>query len=94
MIKPYLKWPKSGISAMSLFLILAGSILTWIILAASKNPADSGESGILLLPFAMPWIMVMPDNWLGLWTGLGCLLLNSVILLCLFGGLRFKRPGK
>ena len=39
---------------------------SWIFLVASKNPADSGESDLLLLPFAMPWIALLPTSWAGL----------------------------
>ncbi len=59
-----------------------------------KKAADSGEPGILLLPFAMPWIMFVLNNRLELWTGPGAILLNCLLLLCLFGGLWFKRPDK
>ena len=85
------KWSRNGIIATGLFLFLACLVLGWVILVASKNPADSGESGILLLPFAMPWIMIIPGNWLGPLSGLAAILFNSLIIYCVFGGLR---PGK
>ena len=70
---------------------MAGGLFPWIFLVASKNPADSGESGILLLPFAMPWIMWLPVHWLGLGAWIACILLNSFIIFCVLGGLRLHR---
>jgi hypothetical protein len=94
----YLKIRKSpaGLAVSSLFLLLALAVFSWIFFVASKNPADSGESGILLLPFAMPWIMWLPVEWLGLYSGLGCILFNTLVLYLLFGGLRlsFKKPSR
>jgi hypothetical protein len=78
--------------AAGLFWLSAAGVSAWVFLVASKNPADSGESGILLLPFAMPWITLLPSAWLGPWVGLGCIVLNSLILYCVFGGLRMAGP--
>jgi len=84
-----LKFSRGGLITAGLFLSSAASVLAWVFFVASKNPADSGESGILLLPFASPWIMLVPNSWLGPWTAFGCVLLNALILYCVFGGLRF-----
>jgi len=84
------KFSRCGFIAAGLFLLTAASILAWIFFVASKNPADSGESGILLLPFAMPWVAILPTSWIGLGTGLGCILLNALILYCVFGGMRTR----
>ena len=67
------------------------ALFAWIFLVASKNSADSGESGILLLPFAMPWVMWLPVEWLGLWAAVLCVSLNALIVYCLAGGLRFRK---
>lgn len=83
-----LKFSRGGVLAAGLFLSSAAAVFAWVFFVASKNPADSGESGILLLPFAMPWITLLPSGWLGPWVALGCVLLNSLILYCVFGGLR------
>lgn len=96
MLKLRIKKSLAGFIAGGLFLSLAAAVFCWIFFIASKNPADSGESGIMLLPFAMPWIMWLPVEWLGPLTGLACILLNALILYLLFGGLRFgkDRPKK
>ena len=88
---PTFRLSRGGFLATGIFLLAAASVFAWIFFSASKNPADSGESGILLLPIAMPWIAIIPSKWLGLWTGLGCILLNAFILYCIFGGLRIRK---
>ena len=88
------KFSRCGFFAAGLFLVAAASVFSWIFFVASKNPADSGESGILLLPFAMPWISIMPSSWLGPGAGLGSILLNALILYCVFGGLRFRKSAR
>jgi hypothetical protein len=81
----------AGLIAAGLFLLLAVSVFLWIFLVASKNPADSGESGLLLIPFALPWMMILPSRWIGPMTGLGSILFNALLLYLLFGGLRPKK---
>jgi len=88
---PAFKLSRGGMLAAGLFLLSAATVFAWIFLVASKNLADSGESGILLLPFAMPWITLLPSAWLGPWAALSCILLNSFVLYCVFGGLRMAR---
>lgn len=85
------KFSRSGVLAAGLLLLSFISVFAWVSFVASKNPADSGESGILLLPFAMPWISLVPGAWLGPMVAVGCVLLNSLILYCVFGGLRVAR---
>jgi len=85
------EFSRSGIVAAGLLLMSFTSVFAWVFFVASKNPADSGESGILLLPFAMPWISIVPSTWLGLPVAFACVLLNALILYCLFGGLRIVR---
>lgn len=87
-----LKRSRGGSIAAGLFLLAALAVFCWVFFVASKNPGDSGESGILLVPFAMPWVSIMPTEWLGLGAGLGSILLNSIILYCIFGGLRKRTP--
>lgn len=86
-----LKKSKSGLFAAGLFLLAFACLLSWVFFIASKNPADSGESGILLLPFGMPWVMWFPVEWLGPWIGFLSVALNAVVIYCLFGGLRFRK---
>lgn len=81
---------KTGFIAAGLFLFVFFALLAWVFFVASKNPADSGESGILLLPFGMPWVMWLPVEWLGPWSAILCVSLNALILYCLFGGLRLR----
>ena len=90
MLKLRIKKSLAGFIAGGLFLSLAVGVFCWLFFVASKNPADSGESGIMLLPFAMPWIMWFPVEWLGPLTGLACIVLNALLLYLLFGGLRFN----
>ena len=82
---------RAGFIVSGMFLLAVLVIFAWIFFVASKNPADSGESGIMLLPFAMPWIMWLPVEWLGPLSGLACIVLNAVILYLLFGGLQLGR---
>lgn len=85
-----LKSSRGGAIAAGLFVFAAVAVFTWIFFIASKNPADSGESGILLAFFAMPWISLLPSAWLGLMTAFACIALNAFILYCVFGGLRLS----
>jgi hypothetical protein len=91
---PAFRRSRGGLFAAGLFLLAAASVLSWIFFVASKDPADSGESGILLLPFAMPWISIIPSAWLGLGVGVGCILLNAFIIYCAFGGLRSRKSAR
>ena len=83
-----LRYSRCGALAATSFLLAAAGVFAWIFFVASRNPADSGESGILLLPFALPWVMLAPESWLGPSLGLACVLLNAVLVYCVFGGLR------
>jgi len=88
------KLSRGGFIAAGLFLVAAAAVFAWVFFVASTNPADSGESGILLLPFAMPWILILPESWLGLRVGIGCIFLNALILYCVFGGFRITRSAR
>ena len=83
-----IRFSLGGFIAAGIFLSLAVAVFGWIYFVASRNPADSGESGILLLPFAMPWIMIVPSAWVGPFTGMAMILVNALILYLAFGGLR------
>jgi hypothetical protein len=91
---PSLKFSRGGALAAALFLFAAFAVFAWVFLAASKNQADTGESGILLLPFSMPWVTLLPGAWVGPLVALGCILLNSLVLYCLFGGLRITKSAR
>jgi len=91
MMRLVLQMSKAGFIAAGLFLLAFLGLFAWIFFVASKSPADSGESGILLLPFAMPWVMWLPVDWLGLPAAFLCVSLNAVIVYCLFGGLCFRK---
>ena len=86
-----MRFSKMGLAVSGLFLVAFLSLFAWVFLVASKNPADSGESAILMLPFAMPWIGWLPTSWLGPWTALAAVLLNAAILYAVFGGLRLRK---
>ena len=85
------RFSRPGLTLASVFLLLASAVFAWVFYSASSNPADSGESGILLLPFAMPWIALVPDRWLGPGSGFGAILFNALILYALGGGVRFTK---
>jgi hypothetical protein len=87
-----LRRSKAGAFAAGLFLLAFGVLFAWVYFIASKNPADSGESGILLLPFAMPWVTWLPPEWLGPGMALLCVTFNGLIVYCVFGGLRLQKP--
>lgn len=86
-----LKRSLGGTIASGLFVGTAVAGFLWVFMIASKNPADSGESAIFLIFFAMPWIMMLPADWVGPLFALACFALNAFILYCLFGGLRPSR---
>ena len=90
-LRPVFRFSRSGFAAAALFLALFFGLFAWVFFVASKNPADSGESGILLLPFAMPWVTMLPQRWLGPAAGILSVLLNAFIIYLVFGGLRLKR---
>jgi len=90
-MRPEFRRSRPGAIAAGVFLFAFLALFAWIFFVASKNPADSGESGILLLPFAMPWVLWLPVEWLGLWAALLCVSLNALIVYCLAGGLRFRK---
>ncbi len=90
MLKPVFQLSRGGFVAAGLFLLLFLAAFSWIFFVASKNPADSGESALILLIFAMPWIGIIPQEMLGPLTGFLCVLLNALILYLVFGGLRLK----
>ena len=88
MLKPIIRFSISGLAAAGVFLLLAMAALAWIFFVASKNPADSGESAIILIFFAMPWISILPSSWLGPLVGLVSIVGNALIVYLVFGGLR------
>ena len=90
-MRPEFRRSGPGAIAAGVFLFAFLALFAWIFFVASKIPADSGESGILLLPFAMPWVMWLPVEWLGLWSAFLCVSLNTLIVYCLAGGLRFRK---
>ena len=86
-----LRFSRIGLAAAIVFLILAGGVFAWIFFVASKNPADSGESGVLLLPFALPWVFLAPEPWVGPVLGLISILFNAALLYLVCGGLRLAK---
>jgi hypothetical protein len=87
-----------GASAAGVFLGAAIGIETWLLYSAYADPADSGEGGLLLLPFMLPWLMLVPDwalraAWfdaVGPGLAWGMIFVNAFLLYCLAGGLRWK----
>lgn len=91
MFVPVLKRSGIGCASAAIFVVLFVGAFAWVFFVASQNPADSGESAILLLPFTMPWIFLVPDGWLGPLAGIACVGLNSFLVYLVFGGLRLRR---
>jgi len=88
-----LKLSRFGFAVAAVFLLLVIAGVAWLFYSSATNPADSGEGGVLLIFFAMPWINIIPTRFINFFTAIGCILLNAFLLYCLFGGLRFlKRP--
>ena len=91
MLKANFHFSRGGFVAAGLFLLLFIVVFSWVYFIASKNPADSGESGILLLPFAMPWITLFPARMSGLVLAFVCVFINALVLYLVFGGLRIRK---
>lgn len=79
-----------------LMALLAFGFHTWSVFF---NPANSGESAILLLPFALPWINWIPaDSFTGwLWEGMAMpgwwmlVLVNTGLIYGICGGIGWKK---
>jgi len=86
---------KAGIIAALIFLFSFAASFAFVMESARTNPGDSGESGILLLPFVSPWIFMVPadlirsPNWAKLNTLFIVLfvILNTFLVYFLFGGM-------
>jgi len=68
-------------------------LMAWIFFIASKNPADSGESAIILVFFSYPWVSLIPARWMGPAAWAGCVMINALILYGVFGGVRRQHSG-
>ena len=93
-MKPVIRLSRSGFAVSGLFLLLFAATFAWVFLVASKNPADSGESALLLLLFALPWINIIPQSMAGPLVGIVCVFLNALILYLVFGGVHIRRHHK
>lgn len=82
---------KTGIISATIFLVSFAALFSYLLYSAHTNHADSGEGGILLLPFGMPWIFMFPESARirSIMPQLLCIsaLLNTVLLYFIFGGL-------
>ena len=94
-----IKKSKNGFIIAGIFVALALAALFSHLYSAQTNPGDSGESGIVLLPFSAPWIFMIPQSvvysefWAH-WVYVSYLVfvtINSFILYALTGGIRWKR---
>ncbi|MGR9115724.1 MAG: SCO4225 family membrane protein [Gammaproteobacteria bacterium] len=85
------KCSKLGIAVAGVYLLLVVCVFAWLLYRSTVNPADSGEGGVLLVFFALPWLIFVPHGLLGPGTAIACILLNALILFCMFGGLRFQK---
>ena len=95
-----LRKSKAGFIVGGLFLLLALLGLAAHLYSMATNPQDGGESAVIMIPFALPWILWIPKTlvasaswqWLTYPVFGGMALLNAFILYCVFGGLRPKKP--
>jgi len=79
---------KIGVICAGFFLSLFVGLFSFLRYSASRNPADSGEGGVLLLPFVAPWLFMVPDSIVGstTWDSISTLMmwlfaiLNSLII--------------
>jgi hypothetical protein len=92
---------KSGFIVAAVFAGLALAALFLHLHSVKTNPGDSGESGIILLPFCSPWILMVPRSivYSHLWAFLGYVsyilfvALNAFILYLLTGGVKWQKQG-
>ena len=80
-----------GFVMAGLYLLLVLAVIGWLFYSASTNPADSGEGGVLIVFLAMPWISLLPSSLISPWTALGSILLNGLLIYCIFGGVRLSK---
>lgn len=93
---------RSAISKVGLlfgggFFALAVIAWSWHLYSAASNTANSGETGIVMLPFTFPWFaLVTTDSEVAMWimVGFNALLLYLLVLLVgrIIGAIRRVRP--
>jgi len=62
------------------YAIIIGILIGYVIHSISTNFADSGESAIILMIPASPWIWFIPHALLGPITGMLCIGINGLLL--------------
>ena len=95
-MRPRVRRSRPGFWVAGVFLATAATVFCIHTVSVHTNVANSGESGILLLPFALPWILWLPEAVIrtGLWNHPALpgwwllVLVNAGILYAVFGGLR------
>lgn len=92
-MKVELRFSKSGLLSTGFFLGSAVAVFCWLIYSAATNPADSGEGGVLLLFFALPWIMYFPRSLINPFSAVAMIVMNSLLIYLITGGLRFRFAG-
>jgi hypothetical protein len=94
-----LRKSRSGFFVAAGFFLLASIAYATHTVSVFTNAGNSGESGVLLLPFALPWISMVPEPVFdsALWRsallpGWWMIVLgNAFILYCASGGLGWRR---
>lgn len=89
----------TGFIVAGIFVVLAIWALCWHLYSVKTNVADSGESSIVLLPFCLPWILMVPKSvaYSRLWGALAYVFyllfvfINAFILYALAGGVRIRK---
>ena len=84
------KLSKSGLTIAGLYFVLFVVVYSYLRYCTRTNPGDSGEGGIYLVPFVLPWYLLVPYSHFreSFATPLHCIsaLLNSIIIYFLCGG--------
>jgi hypothetical protein len=91
-----LRKSRAGAGLGGAFLSTAIAIRAWLLVSAYTDAADSGEGGVLLFAFTLPWTLLVPESILGAawfdavgpWLAWGAIALNAFLLYCVAGGLR------
>jgi len=97
-----LRKSRAGAGVAGVFFSAAVALQAWLLVSAYTNAADSGEGGVLLFAFTLPWTLLVPEAildaaWfdvIGPWLAWGMIALNGFLVYCVAGGLRLGRARK
>lgn len=75
----FLKKYREALIALVIYAGCIASLFAYTAWSASSNPADSGESAIILVIPASPWIWLLPRELLGPISGVMCIVFNGLL---------------